>query len=66
MDVEPNCIAMNGKAAVVAGAETYLVWHFNLPKRSTISMPVSRHVGSDEVRVLEINPSDYIGRKRVS
>ncbi|KAK6762086.1 hypothetical protein RB195_022980 [Necator americanus] len=34
LDIEPSCISLNNWAAVVAGGESYFIWHFFVPHKS--------------------------------
>ncbi|KAK5968831.1 hypothetical protein GCK32_019200 [Trichostrongylus colubriformis] len=41
VDIEPQTISLNSWAAVVAGGDSYFIWHFLVPHKSTSTRPVA-------------------------
>ncbi|CAB3400293.1 unnamed protein product [Caenorhabditis bovis] len=48
-DVEPHCVALNNMAAVIAGGESYFIWHFVLPKYDGVKRANILGHGKDDI-----------------
>ncbi|PAV64134.1 hypothetical protein WR25_05628 isoform C [Diploscapter pachys] len=68
IEVEPRYLALNSLACVVASTEQYFIWHYTLPKRSTLLGVNSalQSSGEDIIYALENQPlsSDLESRRR--
>ncbi|CAI4227348.1 unnamed protein product [Auanema sp. JU1783] len=53
VEVEPCYVAMNETAAVIAGSESYFIWYFSLPKRTTLGVTPYRPQAEDIVHGLD-------------
>lgn len=69
IEVEPRYLALNSLACVIASTEQYFIWHYTLPKRSTLLGVNSalQSSGEDIIYALENQPlgSDLESRRRV-
>ncbi|VDM78095.1 unnamed protein product [Strongylus vulgaris] len=65
VDIEPNCISLNNWVAVVAGGESYFIWHFFVPHKTSLPRP-SGSATEDRIHKLEDAPvgKDAIGRRK--
>ncbi|CAD6193079.1 unnamed protein product [Caenorhabditis auriculariae] len=64
-DVIPRCVTLNNSAAVIAGGESYFIWHFVLPQRNSMNL-ASNNGKEDLIYALENPPvgSDFGTRRK--